>query len=183
MPPPRLGPTPSTPRTQRPRTSRRPGRRPAGPCRSARLATPQPPTGQRLTMPHRMAACVPRPSPYPRRVGRRKGDPMTAGSERRADGVIVVPSEQDDDVVVVSGEGEDEERLVHRPATDAKMPDAEMPDAEMPDAETTGTHATGGDWATIQAQFVDDPRRAVQGAADATSAALDQLLPAARGHD
>jgi hypothetical protein len=43
--------------------------------------------------------------------------------------------------------------------------------------------SSDGDWAAIQAQFVDDPRSAVEQAASMTSAALEQLVEAARGRE
>lgn len=41
----------------------------------------------------------------------------------------------------------------------------------------------GGDWPAIQSLFVDDPRQAVEQAADAITVALDQLLEVARDHE
>jgi hypothetical protein len=104
---------------------------------------------------------------------------MTSESERRDDGVIVVSSQED-------------ERLVHRQvrgdpehAPDDEVTDYEAARDQPAAAATTTTHASaaGGDWPAIQSMFVDDPRRAVEQAADATAAALDQLLEAARSHE
>jgi hypothetical protein len=55
--------------------------------------------------------------------------------------------------------------------------------SSMPSGSPASAAPADGEWAAILAQFVDDPRRAVEQAADATSAALDQLLETARGHE
>jgi hypothetical protein len=119
-----------------------------------------------------------------------------------------IPDDEDEDDDLDGTGLLDEDELSREEAHDTVMADTEgVPAPDLNGTQGSGRHAavpepdlaassaapvgaqasaapvTDGQWSAIQAAFVDDPRQAVEQAAQAVSTALDELMSAARSRE